>query len=373
MFRAHPARPNRVTGPLEDPHRARRVFQPMAPAAPSHPHAGDPVFDLHVGGKMEIRSTVSLDGPDDLSMAYTPGVARVCEAIAADPSMTQHYTWVPEHGRRRHRRHRRPGPRRHRARRGDAGDGGQGRAVQAVRRRRRRADLPGHHRHRGDHRDRRPAGAELRRDQPRGHLRARAASRSRRGSRSCSTSRSSTTTSTAPPWWSLAALENALRLTGRTPATTRVVDRRRRRGRGGGDQDPARGRHRGPRRRRPPGRPHSARGDLTPVKRALAETTADLTGRSGSLADVLVGADVFIGVSGGTVPEEHVATMAPESIIFGLANPTPEVHPDVAPPPRPRRRHRPLGLPEPDQQRAGLPGHLPRAPSTRTRPRSPRA
>ena len=32
---------------------------------------------------------------DDLSMAYTPGVARVCEAIAADPAMTRHYTWVP--------------------------------------------------------------------------------------------------------------------------------------------------------------------------------------------------------------------------------------------------------------------------------------
>src|SRR5690606_33601701 len=42
------------------------------------------------------------------------------------------------------------------------------------------------------------------------------------------------------------------------------------------------------------------------------------------------GADVYIGVSGGTVPEEIVATMAPDSIIFGLANPMPEVHPDVA-------------------------------------------
>ena len=58
--------------------------------------------------------------------------------------------------------------------------------------------------------------------------------------------------------------------------------------------------------------------------------TADQTGRSGSLADVLVDADVFVGVSGGTVPEEHVATMAPDAIVFGLANPNPEVHPDVA-------------------------------------------
>jgi malate dehydrogenase (oxaloacetate-decarboxylating) len=75
---------------------------------------------------------------------------------------------------------------------------------------------------------------------------------------------------------------------------------------------------------------NSARGDLTPVKRALAVDTADHFGRSGSLADVLDGADVFIGVSGGTVPEEYVAKMAPDAIIFGLANPMPEVHPDVA-------------------------------------------
>ena len=44
----------------------------------------------------------------------------------------------------------------------------------------------------------------------------------------------------------------------------------------------------------------------------------------------MAGADVYIGVSGGTVPEEVVATMADDAIIFGLANPTPEVHPDVA-------------------------------------------
>src|SRR5688500_19919329 len=44
---------------------------------------------------MESRSTVSLDSREERSLAYTPGVARVCEAIAADPSMTQHYTWVP--------------------------------------------------------------------------------------------------------------------------------------------------------------------------------------------------------------------------------------------------------------------------------------
>ena len=47
---------------------------------------------------------------------------------------------------------------------------------------------------------------------------------------------------------------------------------------------------------------HSGRGDLTPVKRSLARETADRTGRTGQLADVLDGADVYIGGSGGTVP-----------------------------------------------------------------------
>ncbi len=77
----------------------------------------------------------------------------------------------------------------------------------------------------------------------------------------------------------------------------------------------------------------SQRDDLTPVKKALAEATADRTGRTGTLTEALVGADVYIGVSGGTVPEEDVAAMASDAIIFGLANPTPEVHPEVA------RRH----------------------------------
>ena len=54
---------------------------------------------------------------------------------------------------------------------------------------------------RGDHRDGGAHRARVRRHQPRGHRRARRASRSRTGSRSCSTSRCSTTTSTAPPWW----------------------------------------------------------------------------------------------------------------------------------------------------------------------------
>ncbi|MGX4732342.1 NAD(P)-dependent malic enzyme [Kitasatospora griseola] len=74
---------------------------------------------------------------------------------------------------------------------------------------------------------------------------------------------------------------------------------------------------------------HEGRGDLTDAKAEIAALT-NRTGRKGSLADALNGADVFIGVSGGTVPEEAVATMAPGCFIFAMANPTPEIHPEVA-------------------------------------------
>ncbi len=300
----------------------------MAETSP-HPQAGDPVFDLHVGGKMEIRSRVGLSGPAELSLAYTPGVARVCEAIAADPALTRHYTWVPNTvavvtdgtavlGL------------------GDIGPAAampvmEGKAVLFRRfggvdavpvcldttdveeiietvvrlapsfgginledisaprcfeiedRLKERLDIPVFH-------DDQHGTAVV----------------------------------------ALAALTNALRLTGRDPGTTRVVvsgagaagvavtrilleagvadltvlDRR--------------------------GVLHSDRSDLTPVKQALARDTADLTGRRGSLAEVMAGADVYVGVSGGTVAEEVVASMAADAIVFGLANPHPEVHPEVA-------------------------------------------
>ncbi|HET6534084.1 MAG TPA: malic enzyme-like NAD(P)-binding protein, partial [Actinoplanes sp.] len=56
--------------------------------------AADPVFDLHRRGKMAITSTVPLSSRDDLSMAYTPGVARVCEAIAESSELAADYTWT---------------------------------------------------------------------------------------------------------------------------------------------------------------------------------------------------------------------------------------------------------------------------------------
>ena len=54
----------------------------------------DPIFRLHEGGKLAVASTVPLTSREDLSLAYTPGVAKVCEAIAADPALVDDYTWV---------------------------------------------------------------------------------------------------------------------------------------------------------------------------------------------------------------------------------------------------------------------------------------
>ncbi|MHB2024764.1 MAG: NAD(P)-dependent malic enzyme [Mycobacteriales bacterium] len=74
---------------------------------------------------------------------------------------------------------------------------------------------------------------------------------------------------------------------------------------------------------------HTRRAGLTGVKSSLAAQT-NPNGQTGELADALVGADVFIGVSGGEVPEAAIARMAPEAIVFALANPTPEIAPELA-------------------------------------------
>jgi malate dehydrogenase (oxaloacetate-decarboxylating) len=73
-----------------------------------------------------------------------------------------------------------------------------------------------------------------------------------------------------------------------------------------------------------PGRP-----GMTPVKAALAAET-NIARRTGTVSDALVGADVFIGLSSGRVPEAAIASMASDAIVFAMANPEPEVHPDVA-------------------------------------------
>ena len=74
----------------------------------------------------------------------------------------------------------------------------------------------------------------------------------------------------------------------------------------------------------------SSRTDLNAEKKELLELS-NLEDKSGSLADVMVGADLFIGVSSpGVVTPEMVKTMAPNPILFPMANPVPEIMPDLA-------------------------------------------
>ncbi len=300
-----------------------------ADSTPAHPHAGDPVFDLHVGGKMEIVSTVALTGRDELSLAYTPGVARVCEAIAADPSLTQHYTWVPNTvaivtdgtavlG---------------------LGDIGPAAAMPVMEGKAVLFKQFG-----GvdgipiclDTTDTEEIIETVARLAPSfGGINLEDISAPR-----CFEIEARLKAMLDIPVFhddqhgtavvALAALTNSLRLTGRDAATTRVVIS------GAGAAGVAVARiliEAGVRDIAVTDRQgvlNSRRTDLTEVKAALARDTGDRFDRSGSLADVMAGADVYIGVSGGTVPEEVVASMADDAIIFGLANPHPEVHPDVA-------------------------------------------
>jgi malate dehydrogenase (oxaloacetate-decarboxylating) len=74
---------------------------------------------------------------------------------------------------------------------------------------------------------------------------------------------------------------------------------------------------------------HPSRDDLNPVKADLAQHT-NPDGISGGMVEALKGADMFLGLSGGIVPEELIATMAPNGIVFALSNPDPEIHPEMA-------------------------------------------
>ena len=304
------------------------VAEPFPSVVPSDPYAGDPVFDLHVGGKIEVTSAVKVTNADDLSLAYTPGVARVCTAIAEDPSLVRKYTWksnvvaVVTDGTAV-------------LGLGDIGPAAslpvmEGKALlfkefggvdsvpialdctdvdefvetvvrlaptfgginledisaprcfEIERRLKERLDIPVFH-------DDQHGTAVV----------------------------------------VLAALRNALRLTGKSIEDIRVVIS----GAGAagvacarillqagvGDLAVVDSK----------GVLHEDRSDLNPVKLSLAQDT-NTGGLSGRLVDALDGADVFLGVSGGTVPEEAVARMAPGAMIFALANPNPEVHPDIA-------------------------------------------
>ncbi|WP_433658793.1 NAD(P)-dependent malic enzyme [Nocardia sp. CA-128927] len=71
------------------------------------------------------------------------------------------------------------------------------------------------------------------------------------------------------------------------------------------------------------------RSDLNDVKAELA-TRTNPRGLVGGAAEALNGADVFLGLSAGLIAEELIASMAPESIVFAMSNPDPEIHPEVA-------------------------------------------
>ena len=153
----------------------------------------------------------------------------------------------------------------------------------------------------------------------------------------------------------LAALKGAVKVQGRDIAGPEGRHLRCRRGRCGLREHPARRGH--PRRRRARLEGHR----LAPTASDLNEVKADLAARTnprgltGGAAEALAGADVFLGVSAGTIPEELIASMAPEAIVFALSNPDPEIHPDVARQVRGDRGDGPQRLPEPDQQCARLP------------------
>ncbi|MCK5891905.1 NADP-dependent malic enzyme [Aeromicrobium sp.] len=288
----------------------------------------DPVFSLHRGGKMAIAATVPLRDAADLSMSYTPGVARVCEAIHTDPEMAHEYTWVSNTvavvtdgtavlGL------------------GDIGAAAsmpvmEGKAVlfkqfggvdaipialattdvdeivdtvarlapsfgginledisaprcfEIEQRLIERLDIPVFH-------DDQHGTAVV----------------------------------------TLAALINAVRLTERDMGELKVVIS------GAGAAGVAIMKilqAAGVRRIQVTDRAgviHAGRTDLNAAKQWIADQSADYA-RPGTIVDALHGADVYIGVSGGTTPEEGIAQMAPDAIIFAMANPTPEVHPEVA-------------------------------------------
>ncbi|HEY3263491.1 MAG TPA: NADP-dependent malic enzyme [Pseudonocardiaceae bacterium] len=74
---------------------------------------------------------------------------------------------------------------------------------------------------------------------------------------------------------------------------------------------------------------HAARDGLNHVKVELAAIT-NPRGLTGELTEAIVDADMLLGLSGATVSEEAVASMAPGAIVFALSNPDPEIHPQLA-------------------------------------------
>ncbi|MGN9785792.1 NAD(P)-dependent malic enzyme [Nonomuraea sp. ZG12] len=288
----------------------------------------DPAFALHRGGKLEVRSTVSVRDAGDLSLAYTPGVARVCTAIAETPALADDYTWVSNVvavitdgtavlGL------------------GDIGPAAampvmEGKAllfkefggVNAVPLCLACTDVD-------------ELVETVARLAPSfGGINLEDISAPR-----CFEVESRLRELLDIPVFHddqhgtaivvLAALRNAARLTGRTLGDLRAVVA----GAGAagvavarilleagiGDIAVADSK----------GLIYDGREGLNPVKQALARDT-NKAGHTGSTEEALVGADVFVGLSGSTVTEQTIAAMADDAIVFALSNPTPEVLPEVA-------------------------------------------
>ena len=213
-------------------------------------------------------------------------------------------------------------------------------------------------RHRRDGRAHRP---RVRRHQPRGHRRAGVLRGRGPPPRASSTSRCSTTTSTAPRWSRWPRWRTRCKLVGKKMARPPRRDRRRRRRRRRHRQDPP-GRRRDQHRRHATrkGAIHQGRDDLNDGEAAVRRASPTPSRSAGSLADVLPGADVFIGVSGPDLLDRRRPPQdgaRPDRVRHGQPRPR-----DPARGCRGagrRHGHRPQRLPEPDQQRAGLPRHLP--------------
>jgi malate dehydrogenase (oxaloacetate-decarboxylating) len=82
-----------VTVSARDLAHSRRITEAVAAMPDIHVvNVSDRTFLLHLGGKLEVRAKSPIRTRDDLSMAYTPRVARVCQAIAEDPTRSFNLT-----------------------------------------------------------------------------------------------------------------------------------------------------------------------------------------------------------------------------------------------------------------------------------------